>query len=137
VQFPTTEKNLDATGQLVSDLLAASGLDEEKQVAMNAAFREAALNAAQHGNRYNRQKQIKVLYLLDREKVTLVVTDEGEGFNHTMYLKRSKSEDAVSAARERYEQGRLGGLGIMLMIRCTDRLEYNEQGNMITLTKNA
>jgi anti-sigma regulatory factor (Ser/Thr protein kinase) len=50
-------------------------------------------------------------------------------------MKRSESGDAVSAARERYEQGRLGGLGIMLMLRCTDQLEYNEKGNQITLTK--
>ena len=135
LQFPTTDENLDNAGRLIAELLKTSGLDDEKQVALNAAFREAALNAAQHGNRYDGQKQIKVLYLLDLEKITLVVTDEGRGFDHKVYMKRSESGDAVSAARERYEQGRLGGLGIMLMLRCTDNLEYNEQGNMITLTK--
>ncbi len=135
LQFPTTEENLDTAGQLIGKLLVESGLDDEKQVALNAAFREAVLNASQHGNRYNSQKQIKVLYLLDKEKVTVVVVDEGRGFDHRAYLKRSEVGDAVSAARERYEQGRLGGLGIMLMQRCTDSIEYNEQGNMITLTK--
>ena len=42
---------------------------------------------------------------------------------------------AVDAARSRIDQGRVGGLGIKLMLRCTDRLEYNDVGNMITLTK--
>jgi anti-sigma regulatory factor (Ser/Thr protein kinase)/nucleoid DNA-binding protein len=135
LQFPTTEENLTAAGQFAADLFSSSGLDDEKQVALNAAFREAILNAAQHGNRYNKRTQIKVLYLLDKQKVTIVVTDEGQGFNHNMYMQRSESGDAVSAARERYEQGRLGGLGIMLMLRCTDHLEYNEKGNQITLTK--
>jgi DNA-binding protein HU-beta len=136
LQFPTTEENLDAAGQFTNELLVASEMSEDKRVAMNAAFREAVLNAAQHGNRYNRQNQIKVLYLLDKKKVTVVVSDEGRGFNHKMYLRRSEMGDAVSAARERYEQGRLGGLGIMLMLRCTDHIEYNDAGNMITITKN-
>ena len=42
---------------------------------------------------------------------------------------------ARAAARERHEQGRPGGLGIMLMLRCVDRIEYNDIGNQITLTK--
>ncbi|MFH1421303.1 MAG: ATP-binding protein [Planctomycetota bacterium] len=134
-QFPTTEENLDCASQFMTELLKQSHLIDEKQVAMNAAFREAVLNAAQHGNRYNRDKQIKVLYLLNPEKVSTIVMDDGEGFNHLLYLKRSESSDAVSAARERYEQGRLGGLGIMLMLKCTDRIEYNDKGNSITLTK--
>jgi len=29
----------------------------------------------------------------------------------------------------------LGGLGIMLMLKCVDKLEYNDKGNVITLTK--
>jgi serine/threonine-protein kinase RsbW len=135
IQFPTNEENLTTAGQFLADVLSYSGLDDEKQVALNAAFREAILNAAQHGNRYNPRTQVKVLYLLGKQKVTVVVTDEGQGFNHSVYMKRSESGDAVSAARERYEQGRLGGLGIMLMLRCTDQLEYNEKGNQITLTK--
>lgn len=135
IQFPTKEENLDTASQFAGRLFAGSGLIEEKQVAMNAALREAMLNAAQHGNRYNSQKQTKILYFLDREKVKVVVVDEGQGFDHSLYLRRSEAGDAVSAARERYEQGRLGGLGIMLMVRCTDQLGYNQQGNTITLTK--
>ena len=41
----------------------------------------------------------------------------------------------MAAARERNAAGRVGGLGIMLMLRCCDHLEYNYAGNMIKLTK--
>jgi anti-sigma regulatory factor (Ser/Thr protein kinase) len=102
---------------------------------MSAAFREGVVNAAQHGNKYKRDKKIEVQYLLDTEKITLVVHDQGGGFNHEMYVKSGATKDAISAARERHQQGRMGGLGIMLMLRCCDRLEYNNQGNQITLTK--
>ncbi|MGQ0614384.1 MAG: hypothetical protein ACT4PV_11660, partial [Planctomycetaceae bacterium] len=31
--------------------------------------------------------------------------------------------------------GGVGGLGIYLMERCADRLEYNDRGNRVTITK--
>ncbi|RKY18958.1 MAG: hypothetical protein DRP63_01365 [Planctomycetota bacterium] len=135
LQFPTEERYIEEAARIVADLLVQSGMEEERQVAVNAAFREAVLNAAQHGNRYDRNRQIRVLYLLDREKVVIVVADEGPGFDYHFYINRGAAKDAVSAARERYAQGRLGGLGIMLMLRCADRLEYNEKGNSVTLYK--
>jgi anti-sigma regulatory factor (Ser/Thr protein kinase) len=76
-----------------------------------------------------------VQYLLDPEKITTVVKDQGGGFNHEQYVKSGSTRDAISAARERHAQGRMGGLGIMLMLRCCDRLEYNQNGNQLTLTK--
>ncbi len=134
-QFGTTEENLERANQLGQRLFRASPLDEEAQVAMSAAFREACGNAGQHGNKDNPSKLIKALYLLDREKLTVVVSDEGPGFEHSTYTLRGETKDAVSAARERHHQGRVGGLGIMLMMKCADKLEYNDVGNMITLTK--
>jgi len=135
LQFPTEEHYIEEAARIVADMLVQSGMEGERQVAVNAAFREAVLNAAQHGNRYDRNRQIRVLYLLDKEKVVIVVTDEGPGFDYHFYMNRGAARDAVSAARERYAQGRLGGLGIMLMLRCTDKLEYNEKGNSVMLYK--
>lgn len=134
-QFGTREENIERANALGARLFGASGLDEEGQVAMAAAFREAVMNAGSHGNKDDAKKLIKVLYLLDKEKITVVVQDEGDGFDHDSYTVRAQTKDAVAAARERHEQGRVGGLGIKLMMRCTDRLEYNDVGNMITLTK--
>lgn len=134
-QFGTKEEHIERANALGARLFAASGLDEEGQVAMAAAFREAIMNAGSHGNKDDATKLIKVLYLLDKEKITIVVQDEGAGFDHDSYTLRAQTKSAVSAARERHEQGRVGGLGIKLMLRCTDKLEYNDVGNMITLTK--
>ena len=135
IQLPTDEPSIEKVIDMVHKLLETSGLNEEGQVAMSAAFREAAVNAAQHGNKYKRDKKIEVQYLLDAEKITAVVRDQGTGFNHEQYVKSGSTRDAISAARERHAQGRMGGLGIMLMLRCCDRLEYNQSGNQLTLTK--
>ena len=134
-QFGTAEAAIERANEVASRLFKEAGLAEEQLVALSAAFREAVGNAAQHGNKDNPQKLIKVNYLLDKEKITIVVTDEGPGFDHERYTLRGQTKDAVAAARERHEQGRAGGLGIMLMQRCTDKLEYNDIGNQLTLTK--
>lgn len=136
IHLPTDEPSIEKVIDTVHKLLESSGLNEEGQVAMSAAFREAVVNAAQHGNKYKRERKIEVQYLLDSEKITAVVKDQGGGFDHGKFVKSGSTRDAISAARERHQQGRMGGLGIMLMLRCCDRLEYNEKGNQLTLTKN-
>jgi serine/threonine-protein kinase RsbW len=135
IHLPTDEPSIEKVIDMVHKLLETSGLNEEGQVAMSAAFREAVVNAAQHGNKYKKDRKVEVQYLLDSERITAVVRDQGNGFNHEQYVKSGSTRDALSAARERHAQGRMGGLGIMLMLRCCDRLEYNQSGNQITLTK--
>jgi serine/threonine-protein kinase RsbW len=135
IQLPTDEPSIEKVIDMVHKLLETSTLNEEGQVAMSAAFREAVVNAAQHGNKYKKDRKIEVQYLLDAEKITTVVKDQGGGFNHEQYVKSGSTRAAISAARERHAQGRMGGLGIMLMLRCCDRLEYNQNGNQLTLTK--
>lgn len=135
IYVPTDEKSIDSAIEKVNRLLAQSGLNDEHQNETYVAFREAILNAAQHGNKYRREKRIEVQYLLDQEKVTIAVKDQGDGFDYNFYVKQGQGGDAVGAARRRYQQGRLGGLGIMLMLRSVDKLEYFGSGNQLSLTK--
>lgn len=132
-QFSSREDHVERGIELAKKLCEGSGLDDEGLVAMHAAMREAIGNAAQHGNKFHTERMIRVLFLLDRTKVTVVVTDDGPGFDHRRFVNRQKS--AVDAARDRIDEGRLGGLGIMLMQKCADEVEYNDAGNRITLTK--
>ncbi len=134
-QFPTEDASIEKANEFGRVLFEVSGLPEEDQVAIAAAFREGIGNSAQHGNKYRRDKKIEILYLLDKEKITCMVKDQGQGFDHEKYVKKGKAGDALASARERHKEGKLGGLGIMLMLKCCDRLEYNDVGNAVTLTK--
>lgn len=134
-KFNTTEELVENANELMGHLLSQSGLGEEAQAATSVAFREAVDNAARHGNKYSPQRNIEIQYLLDREKVTVAVGDEGEGFDTEVYLSRGVSGNPVDAARERTAAGGMGGLGIMLMLKCVDKLEYNYAGNKITLSR--
>ncbi len=134
-RLQTREDTVEQANELVAQLIAQSGLPEESAHAFGVAFREAIDNAARHGNKSNENRYIDVQYLLDREKATIAVQDEGEGFDTEVYLSRGVSGNPVDAARERNAAGGHGGLGIMLMLKCVDKLEYNYAGNKIILTR--
>ncbi len=133
--LPTDERCMERSSEIIGKLLEESGLDEEKQVAVLTAFREAQLNAAQHGNTYKKTLPIEIQYILDSTKVTIMVRDKGTGFDYNFYLSTGRTRDAVSTARLRRAQGRMGGLGIMLMLRCADEITYSKNGNQLTLVK--
>jgi serine/threonine-protein kinase RsbW len=134
-QLPTRDDGIEEANDLAAQLVEQSGMSEERGAAMTVAFREALDNAARHGNKSQESRLIDVVYLVDKEKITVTVTDEGDGFDTEMYLRRGVHGNAVAVARERNEAGRTGGLGIMLMLKCLDNLEYNYAGNQVKLTK--
>ncbi len=134
-RLKTRDEQIEQANELVAHALTSSGLADEARDAFTVAFREAMDNSCRHGNKSNEDTHIDVQYIVDREKVTITVSDDGEGFDTEVYLSRGVSGNPVDAARERHGSGGHGGLGIMLMLRCVDKLEYNYAGNKISLTR--
>jgi anti-sigma regulatory factor (Ser/Thr protein kinase) len=134
-QLPTVDAWIEDGIDLFARCVRASGLTEEQQVALSSAVKEAVTNAAMHGNKSRSEKKIEVQYVLDADKVAVTVRDYGTGFDHRQFVTRGKDGSALAAARQRHQEGRLGGLGIMLMLRCCDNVEYASVGNRVTLTK--
>jgi len=133
--LPSVQAGVDRAAEIATSLLSRCDLDETERTSLLAAFREAVGNAVQHGNRRDASKSVHVLYRHAPDRVTFVVRDEGQGFNFLPYLDQAKSKDAVRAARDRHRQGGQGGLGILMIARCADRVAYNEKGNVVSFTK--
>ena len=80
---------------------------------------------------------MEVNFLVDNTKVTVLIEDQGSGFDFEYYLSKLNREDAFEEARKRIvEEGTRGGLGILLMSRCAERLHYAGNGNILRLEKN-
>ncbi len=135
VVFPTRPEEVERCYELFERQIRTAGFEHEDLEALMAALREAVQNAAMHGNGDDPEKIIRVQYLLDEQKATIVVRDEGDGFDSREYIESKKNSDALDALRERIKKGERGGLGLVLMLRCLDRIEYNAQGNEVILTK--
>lgn len=135
IHLPGTRDMVEAFGEWAGELLAGSCLDAEEQHYFRMAVHEALGNAWRHGNAKDESKRVHVRLIRDENRVVCRVRDEGSGFNFREALESGRQGDAIRAARDRYESGGMGGLGIMLIIKCVDLVEFNERGNEITLTK--
>lgn len=134
-ECPAEPKYQQISADLIESVTRKSGLSEEGRMGLVVAFREAVDNAIRHGSRNSNEARVSVAYVLDHEKITITIADEGSGFDSSIYVESRVSSDAVAAARARHKEGRRGGLGIMLMLKSVDRLEYNREGNVAKLTK--
>ena len=135
LELMTREEAVMSGNAMLERLIGASGLPRESADGLLYAVREAIDNARRHGNLSQPQKVIQIQYLLDKEKVTITVGDEGRGFDIEAVLKRARAVTPIEQARSRHSTGGYGGLGISLMLRCCDKVEYLPPGNIVKLTK--
>ncbi len=134
-RMPAREEEILRAFDLSDAFFKDAGFRGDALVGLTTAFREAVRNAEIHGCKENGDLGIDVEFLLDREKVTVTVEDEGDGFEHKSYRERLGAGTPLATARQRHSAGGVGGLGIYLMDRCADRLEYNDRGNRVTISK--
>jgi anti-sigma regulatory factor (Ser/Thr protein kinase) len=134
--FRFTQNRLEKAHDLTFKLLSQSGMSVESLDLLFKAFKEALDNALRHGNKYSAEKQIEVIYLLEKDLVRIQIVDEGDGFDYEFYLGWSLMSHALhDAKRKIVKEGKKGGLGILLMRRCTDKIEYRGIGNIVCLEK--
>ncbi|MCX7935697.1 MAG: ATP-binding protein, partial [Planctomycetota bacterium] len=135
LEMMTREEAMSAANATLERLIGDSGLPRDSADGLLYAVREAIDNARRHGNLSQPQKLVQIQYVLDKEKVTITVGDEGKGFDIEAVLKRARAVTPIEQARSRHATGGYGGLGISLMLRCCDKVEYLPPGNIVKLTK--
>ena len=77
----STLESVDQAEETVLRLATAMGFDEDDRHRIGIAVRECMVNAVVHGNRYNSRKKVHVSVIRARDRLTIVITDEGEGFD--------------------------------------------------------
>jgi serine/threonine-protein kinase RsbW len=78
------ESTLDSVDVAEADTLKVAeelGFDEEDLHKIGMAVRECMVNAVVHGNRYNARKKVHFQVLRGNDRMTVVIRDEGEGFD--------------------------------------------------------
>ncbi len=93
--------------------------------AVRLALEEALVNAIKHGNGMVLEKKVDIKYWISDERVRIEIQDEGEGFDRTHVPDPTLVENLERPC----------GRGIMLMGAFMNLIEYNDQGNKVTLEK--
>jgi serine/threonine-protein kinase RsbW len=76
-------ESIDEAERLVVDAVGVAGIRGDELQNLGMAVRESVVNAVVHGNRYNARKRVHLEVVDATDRVTVTVTDEGEGFDLT------------------------------------------------------
>jgi serine/threonine-protein kinase RsbW len=105
--------------------LEERGFSDLTVFAVELAVGEALTNAFKHGHHCSTDKRIHMAYAIDDGCITVVVTDEGLGFDPTTV------PDPTNPNRLTQPWGR----GIFLMRHYMDEVVYSNDGRTVTMTK--
>jgi serine/threonine-protein kinase RsbW len=123
--IPSTLKAAREPEEVIMKEAEANGFCEEELFALKLALEEAMTNAVKHGNGCDPDKQVIVRYAVTAEKLVVVVTDEGPGFQPDTV------PDPTTPDRLPLPNGR----GIMLMRAYMDHVDYRKNGREVYMMK--
>ena len=105
--------------------LQANKFSEEDVFAVHLSLQEAFLNALKHGNKMDSAKEIRIDYSVGLDRIEILMTDEGEGFD----------PESVPDPRSGENLYRIEGRGLFLIRSYMDVVEFNERGNRVRMVR--
>ncbi len=114
--MPSQTENLELIRALVAKIAQKAGFAEMAVMQITLAVEEACVNAIKHAHKNNVAKPLRIQIKTDHQKLTVVVSDRGKGFD----FQNLKEPDM----QEYFAKRRPGGLGIVLMKRLMDEVHF-------------
>ena len=125
LDLPSSTHFVYVIDSIISEVVSDMGFDKEASEQINLAVIEAAVNAFKHGNNEDSSKRTRFEFILGREELTVVVEDQGTGFN------RESVADPLDPSNLLKSSGR----GIFLMETCMDSVTYEGSGRIVRMVK--
>ena len=127
---------LQQTNDMLTDVFSHTPLTERQIKELKQVLTEMGGNAIEWGHRRNADLPLKITYRIGSDQVTLIIRDQGPGFDPKNLPHAACDEDPIQHLDVRNELGiREGGFGIMLAKGMVDEFKYNDIGNQVTLVK--
>ncbi|UCE99420.1 MAG: ATP-binding protein [Planctomycetota bacterium] len=105
--------------------IEAYGFDQEDLFAVHLAIEEAFINAIKHGNKMDANKEVKIDYSVNPDKIEIFMTDLGDGFDPNSVPDPRRGENLYKTE----------GRGLLLMRSYMDVIEFNNQGNRVRMVR--
>jgi serine/threonine-protein kinase RsbW len=118
-----TPAELRTLSEKVDDLMRVLGYCGKDIFAVRLALGEAIINAFRHGNQGDPSKVVRVAYVVTSDEAVMEVEDEGAGFDP------NQVPDPLDPQNER----RVSGRGLFLMRVYMSGVNFNREGNRVTL----
>jgi len=129
IRIPARLENLEKLIDFTLSCLKSAGIDKETASEIHLAADEACTNSIKYAYPDGRAGDIEISCVLDRRSATVTVRDWGVPFNPLEMPPPDLNLDI--------DKRPIGGLGIYLMEKFSDRLEYRRENgsNLLTIIK--
>lgn len=115
IEIESDPNNLITVEEFVNYFAKDLGLDNERFAALLLAVTEATTNAIIHANKCDINKLVSVDVEVEKTKIIIKITDEGEGFDPSIVPDPTQPENLLKDS----------GRGVYLMRVYMDDLKYN------------
>ena len=123
IKFASRYENLAIAEKLINDVSELYHLPEDYYGNILVAVTEAVNNAIQHGNKSNPDKNIEVIFSMQKNKLHFTIKDEGDGFDF------ENIPDPTDPANIE----KINGRGVFLMKNLADGVAFSENGKVVHL----
>ncbi|AQT69310.1 anti-sigma F factor [Anaerohalosphaera lusitana] len=123
--IPSTNDGVRSACRRLIGEVKDGNFTEEEVFAIHLALEEAVVNAAEHGNGMDPDKEVTIEWSIGREKFEIDICDCGRGFK----------PDEVPDPRCDENLEKPSGRGVLLMRAYMDVVEFNNWGNCVHMEK--
>ena len=125
ISIPSRLSDIKEAVEEAIALLKRLKAEESDIFDIRLSLEEALINAIKYGNKLNEGLPVSVEISHNGNKYTLAVEDKGEGFDYKNLPDPTKEENLLKSK----------GRGVFLIRHLMDKVEFNEKGNRIIMTK--
>ncbi len=127
LKIPSKTDNLELIRSFVSRIAEMVGFNEDDVYKIELAVDEACANVIKHAYKKDKKDLIHLVIEIDYKKLTIVIADQGVGFD----IKRILNRDV----KDCLAQMKVGGLGIHLIKALMDEVEFKSKPGVKTEVK--
>lgn len=126
----STTDNLAVIREFIKNSAIESGFSNDTISKISLAVDEACTNIIKHAYKFSPDREIKIFTQFNDSKLTIRITDNGDKFDPNLIPEPN--------LKEYHRQKKVGGLGMFLMKKLMDEVQYNTLSgnkNQVVLVK--
>ena len=116
--------NLRIVEKAIDEISAELNISQDNYGKIMVSAMEAVNNAIIHGNKSESSRKVIISISHKRNILKISVEDEGQGFKPGLIPDPTKPENIE----------KVSGRGVFLMSKLADKIEFNEKGNIVTMS---
>ncbi len=124
LSIPSNVLEIDlAIVRIIEEITKEKSLGDEDVWKVYTALYESMINAVEHGNKFDVQKRVTVIYRIFEDWIAFRIRDEGIGFKYNRIPNPLDEENILKPS----------GRGVYMVKKMMNKIRFNRVGNEITM----